>query len=503
MPSDGQHFFLSLDQFQRGAVVCTGGGLLPTAYHHGFFQALREHGFSIPSLRDTDQNMQTREDKQPQRGIDCFVGSSGGAVAVVNEIAGFTASEIVAMGTTRSRLSYYFPQRHEQGSLCSINYWDIFRPNVPRIRDITRAVGSLFNGHSFHERYAGLGGLEARLRELPLGGFFTTDGIEAYYRNVLPTNNFFDLPAQVYLIATDCDAPRRVAFGKKSSPEVVIDEQGRVTLPSNQPCRDLYLNNATISEALSASCAIPLLFKPRMIDGHSYTDGEVKNTLSLQVPIENGADLIIVSHTFTPEALGRDSGTAPRTSSLVDLLFHTFNTILYQKIQTARAARQQQQTVYAWLGSDTFRERYGLTAQHQEDMLAEYERLSGIMQRYTIIYCPAPPFIQGGDHLSLSPELFRRVMYIGYRTATEVLRHYGCSLPLSTKTSDEQGSPERPFHTKKFAPLRQQYDGPIHAWIGQFFNGSREYVHFPCRTTSLATASPPRQGQARVGGVSP
>ena len=81
---------------------------------------------------------------------------------------------------------------------------------------------------------------------------------------------------ELYLSACDLDTAERVIFGADENAEV------------------------TISQAMQASTALPLFFRPARINGVDYVDGGVRNTANIDVAIEKGADLIICYNPFRP-----------------------------------------------------------------------------------------------------------------------------------------------------------------------------------------------------------
>jgi predicted acylesterase/phospholipase RssA len=56
----------------------------------------------------------------------------------------------------------------------------------------------------------------------------------------------------------------------------------------------------TISQAVQASSALPLFYKPARINGVDYVDGGVRRTANIDVAIEKGAELIICYNPFRP-----------------------------------------------------------------------------------------------------------------------------------------------------------------------------------------------------------
>jgi predicted acylesterase/phospholipase RssA len=81
---------------------------------------------------------------------------------------------------------------------------------------------------------------------------------------------------QLYLTACNLDTSARVIFG--------ADEHAE----------------ATISQAMQASSALPLYFRPARINGVDYVDGGVRSTANIDIAIEKGADLIICYNPFRP-----------------------------------------------------------------------------------------------------------------------------------------------------------------------------------------------------------
>jgi predicted acylesterase/phospholipase RssA len=104
--------------------------------------------------------------------------------------------------------------------------------------------------------------------------------LERYLRRVLSsgnyTNSFEDLPKELYIIGTDLDTGERAVFG----PEEQL--------------------TATISMAVAASSALPLVYKPVRIGDHDYVDGGLRGNASLDLAIEHGATLILCINPMVP-----------------------------------------------------------------------------------------------------------------------------------------------------------------------------------------------------------
>ncbi len=115
-------------------------------------------------------------------------------------------------------------------------------------------------------------------------GFCEGARLEKYIRKNFEknhlTNNFKVLKRvrgkSLYIVATDLDTADRVIFGP--------DEK----------------NDVTITQAVQASSAIPMLYKPARLKGVDYVDGAVKRTTNMDLAIRKGADLVICYNPFRP-----------------------------------------------------------------------------------------------------------------------------------------------------------------------------------------------------------
>jgi hypothetical protein len=110
-------------------------------------------------------------------------------------------------------------------------------------------------------------------------GFFNASGLEKYSHQVLDDLNqndsFDNLQNELFIIATELDSGRRAIFGP-----------GYIEAP--------------ISKAVSASSAIPLIYKPIEINGSEYIDGALNEIASLDLAVQKGAKLIICINPFVP-----------------------------------------------------------------------------------------------------------------------------------------------------------------------------------------------------------
>ncbi len=132
-------------------------------------------------------------------------------------------------------------------------------------------------------------------------GLFSIRKLESYLHHHLPIDDFRQLPKPLYVAAVDIDSGERTIFGPGKNEHVPV------------------------SAAVAASCCVPGLFRPIEIDGRYYVDGEVAGTLSADIAVEAGANVVILSNVYRPQ---RDRGS-PR--SLAQRGFHR---VLRQSLST-------------------------------------------------------------------------------------------------------------------------------------------------------------------------
>ncbi len=121
-----------------------------------------------------------------------------------------------------------------------------------------------------------------RLRDLidpgyVMSGLFSIEKLERYLARNLPINDFRRLPNKIFVTAVDIDTSQRVVFGPG------------------------YEEGIPVSQAVAASCCVPGLFRPYRIGKRYFLDGEVVRTLSADLAVAAGADVVIISNIYRPE----------------------------------------------------------------------------------------------------------------------------------------------------------------------------------------------------------
>ncbi|GAF92211.1 unnamed protein product, partial [marine sediment metagenome] len=256
---------------------------------------------------------------------------------------------------------------------------------------------------------------------LPHAAFFNLSRLEKYLDDVLTIDDFEELyekkGVDFHVVATEVDYPRKAIFGRHRSPWIGTDEDDFY--------RDRYLDNCTISRAVRASCSLPGLFAPTEVDGVQYYDGEIKKVLSTHVAKEHGADLILVSHTFTPYIRNGNMGSIAEMG-IFSLVTQAIYTILYQKIQTPKEAHIQIKNLYEYVESEEFRRKYrNLSREERSELLSDIAEKLDFNPDLKYIFFPSPNETFFMDHFNMLPFATRELINSGYTVAQEVLPMHG------------------------------------------------------------------------------
>ena len=279
-----------------------GGGPLGAIYEIGALCALEE---AVPGM---DLNA-----------LDGYVGVSAGS---------FVAAGLANGMTPRQLCAAFIDNDGPRADIVQPNLF--IRPAFTEYARRLAALPGLVTMASFGFVFKGrslLASLEHLGRALPTG-IFSNAPLERQMRSLLSapgrSNDFRQLQQQrghrLVLVATELDSGETAPFG----------------LPG--------WDHVPISEAVAASAALPGLFPPVAIDGHSYVDGALKKTLHARVLLDMGLDLVLclnplvpfdASHALHHRVLG---GAEDRIPRLVDgglpvVLSQTFRTLIHSRLE--------------------------------------------------------------------------------------------------------------------------------------------------------------------------
>jgi NTE family protein len=169
--------------------------------------------------------------------------------------------------------------------------------------------------------------LAVGLAETLPSGLYTGAGVERYVRAVLSdpdrTNDFRLLESELYLSATDLDTCERVVFGAVGWDDVPI------------------------SSAVSASTALPMVYKPVRIKDRELVDGGIVSTTNIDIAVEAGAKFVVVVNPLVPyvndfsKRIPKLTGSRVRRVSdmgFPQIGYQTFKLLAYQRLH--EVARQ-------------------------------------------------------------------------------------------------------------------------------------------------------------------
>jgi NTE family protein len=168
------------------------------------------------------------------------------------------------------------------------------------------------------------------------GPFFRGDTKQRQLHDILSrpgrTDDFRDLPRELYIGATDQDSREHVLFGA-------------------EPFR-----HVPISLAVQASAAIHPFLASVAIDGRRYTDGFVTRTTNIAAAVERGANLVVIVDPFLP-LIAEVPGFNDR-HSLFWVLVQDYKTVSftrYERVSTALLETHPGVTCIAFLPSNRMR----------------------------------------------------------------------------------------------------------------------------------------------------
>ncbi len=290
----------------KTALVLGGGGFTGGVYEIGALRAL-----DLLTVNRTVND------------FDVFVGTSAGAF-----VAALTANGVPPEEMIRS------VDRDQSTQFPDFELGNLLRPNIAgfaksalslpwRAAQLAAGVASNLGQISAMDLVLGLAdGLPA--------GAYTGAGTERYLRMVLDehgrSDDFRDVPGELYITATDLDTCERVVFGAEGWDDVPI------------------------STAVRASTALPMVYAPVKVRGRELIDGGIVSTTNLDIAVNAGAKFIVVVNPLVPYVNDFKTKvrtlTGTRTRHVSDMGFpqigyQAFKMVAYQRLH--EMARQWEQ----------------------------------------------------------------------------------------------------------------------------------------------------------------
>ncbi len=274
-------------------IALAGGGPLGGIYEIGALVALEE---ALRGLRLTD--------------LDLYVGVSSGAFVAAGLANGIAPGEMHAMFILdRSHRDPFEPD------LLLRPAFGEFARRLTRMPELVQAAAFAYFGTT-----PARGLIESFMRltrGLP-NGLFDNGVIASFLARLFSqpgrTNDFRRLTHKLFIIATDLDSGKSVPFGAPG------------------------FDNVPISEAVTASAALPGLYPPARIGERDYVDGAMKKTLHASVALKEGAKLLICVNPLVPYDADRaaSAGAKPirmAERGLVTVLSQTFRALIHSRMR--------------------------------------------------------------------------------------------------------------------------------------------------------------------------
>ena len=273
------------------ALALAGGGPLGAVYEVGALAALHD---ALPTLDFTR--------------LHSYVGVSAGAFVTAGLANGITPREMVQL---------FIENEGEDG--------DALAPGVfmrPALREYASRVSNLpgavltalwASARSLRPGRA-LSELQRLAAAIPTG-LFDNRAIERAMRELLSkpgrSNDFRELRARLFLIATDLDSGETVEFGAKG------------------------MDHVPISQAVQASAALPGMYTPVKIGARHYVDGALNKTLHASSALDAGAKLVICVNPLVPfnSTVARHAQSHLVEKGLPTVLSQTFRALIHSRLE--------------------------------------------------------------------------------------------------------------------------------------------------------------------------
>ncbi len=239
----------------RTALVLAGGGVSGAVYEIG-------------ALRAIDELLVNRTVND----FDIYVGTSAGALVSAYLANGMSSVDLMRVVNASHPVARFPEAKH----LFRLNTGEMMRRSLGLPRRLVRTGADALANRGrisiLDMVFSGLGSA------LP-SGIYDNRAYGEWLRDTLAltgcSNRFDQLTRELHIIATELDTGHRVVFNART--------------PS-----------VPISEAVAASSAVPIIYKPFRIGDKEYIDGGTRGNASLDVAIEQGAKLVVCINALVP-----------------------------------------------------------------------------------------------------------------------------------------------------------------------------------------------------------
>ncbi len=379
---------------KKVALVLSGGVVKAAAWHLGVSLALEELGFVLKH---------NKSQSNPEFEISTYVGSSAGALINLYFASGFRPIDVIDATINRNQA---------QTSLKAVSYSDMLSRKMPN--------REAFN-FDFYNPFEGFPPLLKQMAKplLSIPGLFSTEGLNQYMqRHVILSQQFEDYVADMFVVATQLDHSRKVIFSKFNYPSPIHDSTAE------------YFTGVSVTESISASMSVPPFYapfavkNPRTNQTDYYIDGEIRETLSNHVAVDNKCDFIISSWTHTPYHYHDEIGSLINYG-LPAICVQAIYLMIQKKIVSSRGQKYMAKdiidTVSDYMNSNNF------TKKDKDKITSILERKLNFNSnvRFLDIYPDHSNYrLFFTNSFSLDPQKAKYIMTSGYRKTFEVFKKY-------------------------------------------------------------------------------
>jgi NTE family protein len=260
-----------------------------------------------PAQKAKSSNSKQRR-RRPRRSRTALVLGGGGFTGGVYEIGALRALDLMAVNRTVNQFDVYvgtsagsFVASLAANGVTPEEMMRVVNQQVPTpFKDVDRGTLMRPNALEFAQsaallplrvlglartfvtqaRSTSLIDLAVGLAEALPSGLYDGSGIQEYLDAVLSdpdrVNDFRLLQNELFLTATDLDTCERIILGGQDWDDVPI------------------------SQAVAASTALPMVYKPVEIKGRHLVDGGLRSTTNVDVAVEAGAKFVVVVNPLVP-----------------------------------------------------------------------------------------------------------------------------------------------------------------------------------------------------------
>ncbi len=377
---------------KKVALVLSGGVVKAAAWHLGVSLALEEIGFTFKS---------NKSDVNAELEIGTYVGSSAGSLINLYLASGFHPIDVIDATINKSN-----------SKLKAISYSDMLSLKKPMQHPPKS---------SFYDPLEGFPTLLKKFLNPVIGmtGIFTTQGLHQYIvENILHSNNFEDYMADLFVVATQLDHSRKVIFSKYNYPNPSHDSTAH------------YYTGIPIADTVTASMSVPPFYSPHPIcNPHTgetdyYIDGEIRETLSTHVAIDNKCEFVISSWTHTPYHYHDEIGSLVNYG-LPAICMQAIYLMIQKKIVTARAKRNTAEDIINTVNDYMTSEKFS-NSQRQKLVSILERKLDYKKNVHLIDIYPKhenyKTFFR--NSFSLNPERTSELVTAGYKRTIEIFRKH-------------------------------------------------------------------------------